>query len=645
MNRRPTVVEVADRAGVSIASVSRVLNGKPARPDTEDRVRAAVAELGYVPDATGRALKLGATMQVAFAVDDVGNPVYTEMMRGVEEGMAGSGARLLVASTGHDLTDLVALVRSLSRGYADGLIISPLRRSPELVDALVNAPVPVVVVGDIGEGTPLDTVRTDSRRGVVMAHAHLLETGRRRIAFVNGPADTAPGRARSEGYQQACAATGSTGPVVEVDAFTVAAGEKAWATLGALDSAPPTGRGDRGERPARLRGDARRPQRAAARPAAAGRGRDRRHPVRPRVQPVADQRVARRPDPWPRGGPTAPRTDGGAQDSPAHGPGRTPPRGARVQRTGSGTGRPVSGRVVVVGSVNMDVAVRTTRLPKPGETLLAETIQRSGGGKGANQAVGAARAGGADTAMVGAVGSDGDGDTLLDDLRRDGIDVTGIRRVVDHPTGVALITIDADAENTIVVAAGANAAVQLSDTDRELIGAADVVLAQLEIPQRVVADAASARRNGARFVLNAAPAAPLIPELRSQVDVLVVNEHEAVELAQLADVDDAVRRLLDDVPAVLVTLGSDGARLVTRVGGDVRVESPRVTATDTVAAGDTFCGVYAASLAQGHDERTCLERACAAASLAVQRAGAQASVPTAAEVDRQARAVYGGTHG
>jgi LacI family transcriptional regulator len=235
VNRRPTVVEVADRAGVSIASVSRVLNGKPARPDTEDRVRAAVAELGYVPDATGRALKLGATMQVAFAVDDVGNPVYTEMMRGVEEGMAGSGARLLVASTGHDLTDLVALVRSLSRGYADGLIISPLRRSPELVDALVNAPVPVVVVGDIGEGTPLDTVRTDSRRGVVMAHAHLLETGRRRIAFVNGPADTAPGRARSEGYQQACAATGSTGPVVEVDDFTVGAGEEAWATLGALD--------------------------------------------------------------------------------------------------------------------------------------------------------------------------------------------------------------------------------------------------------------------------------------------------------------------------------------------------------------------------------------------------------------------------
>jgi ribokinase len=305
----------------------------------------------------------------------------------------------------------------------------------------------------------------------------------------------------------------------------------------------------------------------------------------------------------------------------------------------------MTGRVVVVGSVNMDLAVHTARLPKPGETLLAGGIQRSGGGKGANQAVGAARAGGADTAMVGAVGIDGDGDTLLADLRRDGIDVTGIRRVADHPTGVALITIDANAENTIVVAAGANAVVELTGADRATIGAADVVLAQLEIPQRVVADAAAARRDGARFVLNAAPAAALIPELVAQVDVLVVNEHEAVELAQLVDVDAAVRRLLDDVPAVLVTLGADGARLVTRDGGEIRVEAPHVTATDTVAAGDTFCGVYAASLAHGLDERSCLERACGAASLAVQRAGAQASVPTASEVDDHARAVYGGTHG
>ena len=157
----------------------------------------------------------------------------------------------------------------------------------------------------------------------------------------------------------------------------------------------------------------------------------------------------------------------------------------------------MTGRVVVVGSVNMDVAVRTARLPKPGETLLAESIQRSGGGKGANQAVAAARAGGAATAMVGAVGTDADGDALLADLSRDGIDVSGIRRLGDHPTGVALITIDAGAENTIIVAAGANAAVALSDADRAALGTADVVLAQLEIPQRLVADAAAARRAGA----------------------------------------------------------------------------------------------------------------------------------------------------
>jgi ribokinase len=305
----------------------------------------------------------------------------------------------------------------------------------------------------------------------------------------------------------------------------------------------------------------------------------------------------------------------------------------------------VTGRVVVVGSVNMDVAVRTSRLPNPGETLLAQGIRRSGGGKGANQAVGAARAGGADTAMVGAVGTDGDGDALLADLRADGIDVTGVRRLEDHPTGVALITIDDDAENTIVVAAGANAAVELSDGDLATVGTADVVLAQLEIPQEVVAEAARARRAGARFVLNAAPGADLIPSLVTEIDVLVVNEHEAVEIAQRPGVDAALRRLLEDVPTVLVTLGAQGARLVARDGTDLRVASPKVEATDTVAAGDTFCGVYVASLAQGLDERVCLERACAAASFAVQRPGAQASVPTVAEVDRRAREVYGGTHG
>jgi ribokinase len=303
-------------------------------------------------------------------------------------------------------------------------------------------------------------------------------------------------------------------------------------------------------------------------------------------------------------------------------------------------GAPLNARVVVVGSINLDIAVRTERLPSPGETLLATSIQRTSGGKGANQAVAAARAGAARTALIGAVGADGDGDTLLDGLTRDGIDVSGVRRLDDQPTGVALITVDARAENTIVVAAGANSAVALSEADLERLRDADVVLAQLEVPQRVVAAAAAARRRGAVFVLNAAPAADLRPELAAQVDVLVVNEHEAVDLARRPDLDDAVRRLLEDVPAVLVTLGAQGARLLRRRAGDVHVAAPSVVAFDTVAAGDTFCGVYAAGLARGIDERASLERACAAASLTVQRPGAQASIPTAEQVEAQLRAVY-----
>ncbi|HVD23583.1 MAG TPA: PfkB family carbohydrate kinase, partial [Lapillicoccus sp.] len=220
--------------------------------------------------------------------------------------------------------------------------------------------------------------------------------------------------------------------------------------------------------------------------------------------------------------------------------------------------------MVVVGSLNLDVVVRTERLPLPGETLLATSIQRTGGGKGANQAVAAARAGSTGTSFIGAVGADSDGEELLDGLTREGIDVSGVRRCDDQPTGIALITVDARAENTIVVAAGANSAVELAYADLERLRNADVVLAQLEIPQRVVAQAAAARRPGAVFVLNAAPAAPLLPELMAQVDVVVVNEHEAVELAQRPDLGDAVHRLLDDVPAVLVTLGPQGARLLRR---------------------------------------------------------------------------------
>ena len=236
MPRRVTVTEVAVRAGVSVASVSRVLNGIPARPLTEERVRRAADELGYIPDAAAKSLKLGRTLQIAIAVDDIANPVYAMMMHGVEAGLVRSGSRLLVCSTGRRPADLLDLVEGMSRGYADGLIISPLRRTPELIDALAQAPVPVVVIGDIGDDERLDRVRTDSGLGVGLAYDHLVDSGRSAIAFVNGPSDTTPGRSRLAGYEHAAGRHDRPTLVVEADDFTVQAGEAVWTQLAALGS-------------------------------------------------------------------------------------------------------------------------------------------------------------------------------------------------------------------------------------------------------------------------------------------------------------------------------------------------------------------------------------------------------------------------
>ncbi len=228
---RPTVHQVAERAGVSIATVSRVLNGKGGSRTTEERVRDAVRALGYRPDAAGRALKLGRTLQVAFAVDDLANPVYTDMMGGVEAGLADSGSRLLVASTGHAVEDLLSLVASLDRGYADGLVISPLVRPPVLLAALEAASVPVVLVGNMPDHVRLDSVRTDSAAGVALALDHLVATGRRHVVFVNGPGSTVPAQMRAAGFAQATRRVGIASDTVTADSFTADGGEQAWARL------------------------------------------------------------------------------------------------------------------------------------------------------------------------------------------------------------------------------------------------------------------------------------------------------------------------------------------------------------------------------------------------------------------------------
>lgn len=300
--------------------------------------------------------------------------------------------------------------------------------------------------------------------------------------------------------------------------------------------------------------------------------------------------------------------------------------------------------VVVVGSVNRDVVARVARIPAPGETVLASGLARTGGGKGANQAVAAARAGAAEVAFVGAVGDDPDGTALRDGLSTDGIDVAGLEVVADA-TGTALISVADDGENAIVVVAGANAArTRLSESQRAIVGGAQVLVTQLEVPVPLVRAAAAARGDRAWHVLNAAPSSPLVADgnaLLAEVDVLVVNEHELRDIAGAAEFDHAVDSLAARLPALVVTLGSRGCLIVVS-GARRTVSAHPVTAVDTTGAGDTFCGVFAASLARSGalpGDGALLEVfaeaarvASAAAALAVGRPGAQDAVPTAAEV-------------
>lgn len=288
------------------------------------------------------------------------------------------------------------------------------------------------------------------------------------------------------------------------------------------------------------------------------------------------------------------------------------------------------GTVVVVGSANVDVVARVPRIPGPGETVMARGLTRGGGGKGANQAVAAARAGGVPTWFVGRLGGGDDGALLRSSLEDAGVRLDGVV-VSSLPTGTALISVSDDGENAIVVVGGANADFsELSDAQRRRVSEADVVLAQLEVPVSVVLAAARARATGARFVLNAAPSQPLPSELLSEVDVLVVNEHELADLTGAA-LDGGVATLARQVPALVVTWGSRGC-LVRRGDEEVWVDAVQVEAVDTTGAGDTFCGVMGARLAVGDDLVDAARWGAAAAALTVQRHGAQDAVPTHEEL-------------
>ncbi len=296
--------------------------------------------------------------------------------------------------------------------------------------------------------------------------------------------------------------------------------------------------------------------------------------------------------------------------------------------------------VLVVGSANMDLVVTCERFLKPGETMLAHDFAMFPGGKGANQAVACAKLGGR-VHFLGKMGDDAFHDALCESLRHDGVGLDGLLTDADAPTGVALITVDARGENTIVVAAGSNMRLTPADLDahERLFADAAVVLVQLEIPPETVRHAAElARRHGATFILNPAPAQRLPDDLLRQIDVLTPNATEAAQLAGLAPdgsttAEHAARELVRrGVRHVLVTVGEEGALLVTE-GGTERFPAVRVAPVDTTAAGDAFNGALAYALADGQSLREAVPLANAVAGYAVTQRGAQPSMPDPAALD------------
>jgi ribokinase len=293
--------------------------------------------------------------------------------------------------------------------------------------------------------------------------------------------------------------------------------------------------------------------------------------------------------------------------------------------------------IVVFGSLNMDLVMPVAVLPRPGETVLCPGYQLKPGGKGANQAVAAARAG-ARTALFGCVGRDDFGSALIDILGREGIDVGGIQRTAE-PTGCAMICVDAGGENFIAVASGANRTAAAALVPDTALGAGTTVLMQMEVPAPENWGVLTrARRRGARTVLNVAPAAPVPTAALADLDVLVVNELEAATIAGTLDINgvdgpDLARALAKaaDVTCI-ITLGAAGAVAAERDGALWQVDTLRVEAVDTTGAGDAFCGILTAALDAGLALPEALRRASVGAALACTALGAQESLPAGRDI-------------
>ncbi|MFE2020795.1 ribokinase [Streptomyces sp. NPDC059499] len=289
--------------------------------------------------------------------------------------------------------------------------------------------------------------------------------------------------------------------------------------------------------------------------------------------------------------------------------------------------------IAVLGSTNMDLVTYVARAPALGETVTGRELRTVPGGKGANQAVAAARAGG-EVVMIGAVGTDEFGSRLRTNLEHAGVD-TDLLHTAAGPSGTAHIVVDDEGANAIVVIPGANGTVTaLGPGEHAAIAAAGLLLLQLELPLSAVTEAArAAKARGVRTILTPSPVQLLPSELLDSVDLLIPNEHEAAALSGFDEPHAAAEVLLRQVPEVVITLGRKGCLYAARGSEAVLFPAPEVTAVDTTGAGDTFVGTLAVALGEGRAVPEALAWASSAAALCVQRPGASTSMPYRSEID------------
>ena len=296
--------------------------------------------------------------------------------------------------------------------------------------------------------------------------------------------------------------------------------------------------------------------------------------------------------------------------------------------------------IYVIGSSNTDMVVKTEKLPMPGETVIGGTFFMNPGGKGANQAVAAARLGGRVT-FIARVGSDLFGSQALQQFQTENIDTRFVTQDSEYPSGVALIGVDRQGENTIIVAPGSNRQLNVKDVANafESIAEKSIILIQLEIPQETVEFAIlSGKKKNCDVILNPAPVQPVDNSALRNLSIITPNETEAemltgIRITDLNTAEQAARQLHQaGVPNVIITLGSKGAFVSTGSNGKL-VAAPKVIAVDTTAGGDCFNGALAVALAEGMKIEEAVGFACQAASLSVTRMGAQASMPYRKEVD------------